>query len=107
MLNLTSAAIDKVKTILAERGEQESGLRISVIGGGCSGFQYQMTLDKQANPDDQIIEQDGLKVYVDTRSLLYLNGTRVDYVDGLTGSGFKFENPNSKGSCGCGESFYA
>ena len=106
MLTLTPTAIDKVKSILAERGE-EGGLRISVIGGGCSGFQYQMTLDKQANPEDQIIEQDGLKVYVDTRSLLYLNGTRVDYVDGLTGSGFKFENPNSKGSCGCGESFYA
>ena len=106
MLTLTPTAVDKVKSILAERGE-EGGLRISVIGGGCSGFQYQMTLDKQANPDDQIIEQDGLKVYVDTRSLLYLNGTRVDYVDGLTGSGFKFENPNSKGSCGCGESFYA
>jgi iron-sulfur cluster assembly protein len=106
MLTLTPTAIDKVKSILAERGE-EGGLRISVIGGGCSGFQYQMTLDKQASPDDQIIEQDGLKVYVDTRSLLYLNGTRVDYVDGLTGSGFKFENPNSKGSCGCGESFYA
>jgi iron-sulfur cluster assembly protein len=106
MLTLTPTAVDKVKSILAERGE-EGGLRISVIGGGCSGFQYQMTLDKQALPDDQIIEQDGLRVYVDTRSLLYLNGTRVDYVDGLTGSGFKFENPNSKGSCGCGESFYA
>ena len=106
MLTLTPTAVDKVKSILAERGE-EGGLRISVIGGGCSGFQYQMTLDKQALPDDQIIEQDGLRVYVDTRSLLYLNGTRVDYVDGLTGSGFKFENPNSKGACGCGESFYA
>ena len=106
MLTLTPTAVDKVKSILAERGE-EGGLRISVIGGGCSGFQYQMTLDKQALPDDQIIEQDGLRVYVDTRSLLYLNGTRVDYVDGLTGAGFKFENPNSKGSCGCGESFYA
>ena len=94
MLTLTPTAVDKVKSILAERGE-EGGLRISVIGGGCSGFQYQMTLDKQALPDDQIIEQDGLRVYVDTRSLLYLNGTRVDYVDGLTGSGFKFENPNS------------
>jgi iron-sulfur cluster assembly accessory protein len=106
MLTMTPTAVDKVKSILAERGE-EAGLRISVIGGGCSGFQYQMTLDKQPNPDDQIIEQDGLRVFVDTRSLLYLNGTRVDYVVGLTGSGFKFENPNSKGSCGCGESFYA
>jgi len=106
MLTLTTTAVEKVKSILTERGE-EGGLRISVVGGGCSGFQYQMSLDKQANADDQIIEQDGLKLFVDSRSLLYLNGTRVDYVDGLTGSGFKFENPNSKGSCGCGESFYA
>jgi len=106
MLTLTTAAVDKVKAILSERGE-EGGLRISVAGGGCSGFQYQMSLDKVANADDQVIEQDGLKVYVDPKSLLYLNGTRVDYVDGLSGSGFKFENPNSKGSCGCGESFYA
>jgi len=103
---MTEAAVEKVKSILAERGE-EAGLRISVVGGGCSGFQYQMSLDKAANADDQVIEMSGLKVFVDTRSLLYLNGTRVDYVDGLTGSGFKFENPNSKGTCGCGESFYA
>jgi iron-sulfur cluster assembly accessory protein len=106
MLTLTPTAIQKVKTILAERGE-EAGLRIAVIGGGCSGFQYQMTLDKEANVDDQVIEQDGLRVFIDARSLLYLNGTRIDYVESLTGSGFKFENPNAKGSCGCGESFYA
>jgi iron-sulfur cluster assembly protein len=106
MLTLTNTAVEKVKAILAERGE-EGGLRIAVVGGGCSGFQYQMSLDKQASETDQIIEQDGLKVFVDSKSMLYLNGTRVDYVDSLTGSGFKFENPNSKGSCGCGESFYA
>ena len=106
MLTLTPTAVGKVKAILAERGE-EGGLRIAVIGGGCSGFQYQMTLDKEANADDSVIEQDGLKVFVDTRSLLYLNGTRVDYVDDLNGSGFKFENPNAKSSCGCGESFNA
>jgi len=105
MLTLTPAAISKVKAILAERGE-ESGLRISVMGGGCSGFQYQMTLDKEAVDGDEVFEQDGLKVFVDTRSMLYLNGTSVDYVDGLSGSGFKFDNPNSKGACGCGESFH-
>jgi len=105
MLTLSEAAVQKVKSILTERGE-EAGLRIAVVGGGCSGFQYQMSLDKEPNPDDQILEMEGLKVFVDNRSLLYLNGTRVDYVDGLTGSGFKFENPNTKGSCGCGESFY-
>ena len=106
MLTLTPTAIEKVKSILAERGEQ-AGLRIAVVGGGCSGFQYQMTLDKEANVDDRVIEQDGLRVFVDSRSLLYLTGTKVDYVESLTGSGFKFENPNAKGSCGCGESFYA
>ncbi len=106
MLTLTPVAIQKVKSILAERGE-EAGLRIAVVGGGCSGFQYQMTLDKEANVDDSVIEQDGLRVFIDSRSLLYLNGTKVDYVESLTGSGFKFENPNAKGSCGCGESFYA
>lgn len=106
MLTLTTTALEKVRAIISERGE-EGGLRIAVVGGGCSGFQYQMSLDKQANEDDKVIEMDGLKVFVDSRSLLYLNGTRVDYVDGLTGSGFKFENPNSKGSCGCGESFNA
>jgi iron-sulfur cluster assembly protein len=106
MLTMTATAVQKVKSILAERGD-EGGLRIAVVGGGCSGFQYQMSLDRQAGDDDQIIEQDGLRVFIDNRSILYLNGTRVDYVDGLTGSGFKFENPNTKGSCGCGESFYA
>jgi iron-sulfur cluster assembly protein len=106
MVTLTSTAIQKVKSILAERGE-DAGLRIAVIGGGCSGFQYQMTLDKEANGDDKVIELDGLRVFVDSRSLLYLTGTKVDYVESLTGSGFKFENPNAKGSCGCGESFYA
>ena len=106
MITLTPEAISKVKSILAERKE-ESGLRIAVVGGGCSGFQYQMTLGKEPKADDKIIDMDGLRVFVDTRSLLYLNGTTVDYVDGLSGSGFKFDNPNAKASCGCGESFEA
>jgi iron-sulfur cluster assembly protein len=107
MLTLTAAAIEKVKQIMAERGEGESGLRVAVIGGGCSGLQYQMSLDKEPGADDKIIEQEGLRVFVDARSMPYLEGTKVDYVDGLNGSGFKFENPNSRGTCGCGESFYA
>jgi iron-sulfur cluster assembly protein len=107
MLTLTAAAIEQVKQIMAERGEGEGGLRVAVIGGGCSGLQYQMSLDKEPNVDDKVIEQGGLRVFVDARSLLYLEGTRVDYIDGLNGSGFKFENPNSRGTCGCGESFYA
>ncbi len=106
MVTFTATAIDKVKEIMAERGE-EGGLRIAVIGGGCSGLQYQMSLDTEPDADDQVIDQSGLKVYVDARSVLYLEGTTVDYVDGANGSGFKFENPNARGSCGCGESFEA
>jgi len=106
MVTLTTTAIDKVKEIMAERGE-EGGLRIAVIGGGCSGFQYQMSLDKEPSADDKVIEQGGLRVFVDVRSLLYLEGTKGDYIDGLNGSGFKFDNPNARGTCGCGESFNA
>jgi iron-sulfur cluster assembly accessory protein len=106
MVMLTPVAIAKVKEILAERKE-EAGLRIAVIGGGCSGFQYQLTLDREAQADDKVIDMEGLKIFIDTRSLLYLNGTQVDYVEGENGSGFKFDNPNAKDSCGCGESFEA
>jgi len=106
MITLTPEAIAKVKSILAEQKE-ESGVRIAVVGGGCSGFQYQMTLDKEPREDDEVMDMEGLRVFVDTKSLLYLNGTKVDYVDGLNGSGFKFDNPNAKASCGCGESFDA
>ena len=106
MLTLTPTAVEKVKTIMSQRGEN-GGLRISVVGGGCSDFQYQMTLDKDSSAEDKIVEQDGLKVFIDPRSLLYLNGTIVDYVETLTGAGFKFDNPNAKEACGCGESFNA
>jgi iron-sulfur cluster assembly protein len=106
MITLTPGAIEKVKSILAEH-KDETGLRIAVVGGGCSGFQYQMTLDKEPQADDKVLDMEGLRVFVDARSILYLNGTKVDYIDGLNGSGFKFDNPNAKASCGCGESFDA
>ena len=106
MVTLTPVALAKVKEILSERKE-EAGLRIAIIGGGCSGFQYQMTLEKESNDNDKVIDIEGLKVFVDSRSLPYLNGTEVDYVDGENGSGFKFDNPNARASCGCGESFDA
>jgi iron-sulfur cluster assembly protein len=106
MLTLTDTAIDKVKEIMAERGEN-GGLRVAVVGGGCSGFQYQMSLDTEPAADDRVIEQGGLRIFIDNRSSLYLDGTKIDYVDGMNGSGFKFENPNSRAACGCGESFEA
>jgi len=106
MITLTPVAIAKVKAILSERKE-EAGLRVAIIGGGCSGFQYQMTLEKGSSEDDKVIDIDGLKVFIDSRSSLYLNGTEVDYVDGENGSGFTFDNPNAKDTCGCGECFEA
>jgi len=106
MLTLTDTAIDKVKEIMTERGEK-GGLRVAVIGGGCSGLQYQMSLDAEPAADDKLIEQGGLRIFIDNRSSLYLDGTKIDYVDGMNGSGFKFENPNSRAACGCGESFEA
>ena len=103
---LTKKAEDKVKEIMSEQPEPYVGLRIQVVGGGCSGFQYRMGFDKNFNDQsDQIFEFDGLKVFIDKQSLLYMDGAEVDYVDGLHGAGFKFNNPNTTGSCGCGSSF--
>jgi iron-sulfur cluster assembly accessory protein len=103
---LTKKAEDKVKEILLDQPEPFAGLRIQVVGGGCSGFQYRMGFDKNFNDqNDSVFEFDGLKVIVDKSSLLYMDGAEVDYVEGLHGAGFKFNNPNVTGSCGCGSSF--
>ena len=103
---LTKKAEDKVKEIMSEQPEPYAGLRFQVVGGGCSGFQYRMGFDKNFNDQsDAVFEFDGLKVFVDKQSLLYMDGAEVDYIEGLHGAGFKFNNPNSTGSCGCGSSF--
>ncbi len=104
---LTPAAVSKVKEILAKQTEQYEGLRIAVVGGGCSGFQYHMGFEKASGLNDQIINCDGLKVIVDNNSLNYIKGCEVDYVEGIHGTGFKFNNPNAVSTCGCGESFKA
>jgi len=106
MLSLTPTAIAKVKLILTERGE-EGGLRIAVGGGGCSGLQYQMSLEKEASADDQVIEMEGLRVFIDSQSRLYLANAQIDYIEGPDGSGFKFDNPDAHNNCNCGETFYA
>lgn len=106
MIELTPVAIDKVKSILAQRKE-ESGLRIMVNAGGCSGFSYQMTLEQQPQADDEVLEMDGLKVFVDLQSFALLDGAKVDYVEGPDRSGFQFDNPNEASSCDCGECFEA
>ena len=105
MVQLTEKAVDKVKEILGSQEPRPAGLRISVVGGGCSGFSYSMAFENQPNMLDKTYSYEGLKVYVDQASLLYLDGAEVDYIETLEGSGFKFSNPNVKSTCGCGSSF--
>jgi len=104
-VELTPVAITKVKEILCQQDPQPKGLRLAVVGGGCSGFSYQMNFENETNGVDKIFDFEGLKVFVDAASLMYLKGTKIDFVETLEGSGFKFENPNVKSTCGCGSSF--
>ena len=102
---LTSAAIGKVREIMATQDPIPAGLRIGVVGGGCSGFQYSMSFENAAGMMDKVFKFDDLKVFVDATSVMYLNGCVVDYVETLEAAGFKFENPQVKSTCGCGSSF--
>jgi iron-sulfur cluster assembly accessory protein len=104
-ITLTSNAIAKVKEIMAQQNPAPAGLRVGVVGGGCSGFSYSMSFENASGLMDKVFDMDGLKVYVDATSVMYLNGCIVDYVETLEGAGFKFENPNVKSTCGCGSSF--
>jgi len=104
-LILTSQAIAKVREIMATQDPLPAGLRIGVVGGGCSGFQYSMAFENQGGMMDKVFTFDDLKVFVDATSLVYLNGCTVDYVETLEAAGFKFENPQVKSTCGCGSSF--
>ena len=105
MVQLTEKAIGKVREILDSQEPKPAGLRIAVVGGGCSGFSYSMAFENQPNMLDKTYSFNGLKVFVDQASLLYLDGAEVDYVETLEGSGFKFSNPQVKSTCGCGSSF--
>ena len=104
-LNLTPNAIVKVKEIMASQDPIPAGLRIGVVGGGCSGFSYSMAFENAPGMMDKVLKYDDLKVFVDATSLMYLQGCVVDYVETLEAAGFKFENPNVKSTCGCGSSF--
>ncbi len=107
MISLTEKATAKVKEIRAAENLGEQGLRVRVMGGGCSGFTYDLYFEEETTELDQVFEVEGIKVYVDMMSLQYLEGTQIDYVEGLHGAGFKFLNPKSTGTCGCGSSFSA
>jgi iron-sulfur cluster assembly accessory protein len=102
---LTPTAVSKVKEIMTQQDPLPAGLRIGVVGGGCSGFSYSMSFENAPGMMDKTYTFDGLKVFVDATSAMYLNGCTVDYVETLEAAGFKFENPNVKSTCGCGSSF--
>lgn len=106
MVSLTPVAVEKVKEILAQQNPQPTGLRVAVVGGGCSGFSYHMAFENQVNENsDNVYEFQGLKIMVDQMSEMYLDGIQIDYIETIEGSGFKFNNPNVKSTCGCGSSF--
>lgn len=102
---LTQAAARRVGEILAQEGNADLRLRVSVSGGGCSGFQYGFNLDATQTADDLVVERDGVEVLVDTASVELLRGAVLDYVEDLVGSAFQIRNPNATSSCGCGNSF--
>lgn len=104
-IHLTPAALAAIKGAISEEGEDGDALRVSVQGGGCSGYQYQLDFEKDERMGDIVLELDGVRVFIDPISAGYLKGTVIDYVSGLNGTGFKFNNPNAKRTCGCGSSF--
>jgi iron-sulfur cluster insertion protein len=105
MITITTAAVTKLKELMAAEKEVYEGLRIYVRGGGCSGYQYGMAFESKIEDDDIIVEKDGIKVIIDSQSMPLLQGAVVDYTDSLQGSGFAIKNPNAKSTCGCGSSF--
>ncbi|HXN05883.1 MAG TPA: iron-sulfur cluster insertion protein ErpA [Nitrospiria bacterium] len=107
MITLTEKAGTKLKEILEAEQKAGYGLRINVKGGGCSGFQYGMSFEEAAQAGDEVVEANGVKLFIDSESVPLLNGIQVDYIDSVDGAGFAIKNPNATSSCGCGKSFSA
>lgn len=105
VVTLSPSAVAQLQKLLAERQTPEAGLRIAVKGGGCSGLTYAMEWAEAPKEKDKVFEQEGVRVFVDSKSFLYVMGTLLDYEVGLMSSGFRLRNPNVKSACGCGESF--
>ncbi len=105
MITLTEQAIKQVKTMLQQQGNPGYGLRVGITGGGCAGLSYKFSFEEKPAEKDKVVEQEGVKVFVDPKSYLYLNGMQIDYHSDLMSSGFTFNNPNAKSACGCGTSF--
>ena len=106
VMTLTKAAADRVRHLMAIRSEPADGLRIGIRTGGCSGMAYEMAFAEEKAPLDEVVEDKGVRIYIDSRALMHLIGTEMDYVVDKLQSGFVFKNPNEKGRCGCGESFH-
>lgn len=107
MIQVTSKAVEKIRAAFQREGVREGGLRLGVLGGGCSGLSYQFRFDPRPRPTDSVYDYDGVKIYVDPKSMVFLDGMTLDWKDSLIQSGFVFENPHAKRSCGCGTSFSA
>jgi iron-sulfur cluster assembly protein len=107
MITLTATAAEKVKKLLTQRGTPDIALRIGVRGGGCSGNSYFMEFCEAESPGDEVLDTGGVRLIIDLKSAVLLGGTEIDYVEGLMGAGFKFNNPNVRHSCACGDSFSA
>jgi len=107
MITITEKAAEKVREIATSESLEGQGLRLRVIGGGCAGFSYDLYFEDKMGDMDEEFESRGIKLFVDPLSYQYLEATEIDYVEGVHGSGFKFNNPNVKGTCGCGSSFSA
>jgi iron-sulfur cluster assembly protein len=106
-INLTDSAVATVRNLLIQKEVPNHGLRVFVSGGGCSGMQYGMALEAEPRAYDHVIERDGVRVFIDPTSMMYLNNATIDYEDSIMGGGFKIDNPNAASSCGCGHSFKA
>jgi iron-sulfur cluster assembly protein len=106
MVTVSEQAKNKILELKQKEGKTDNyGIRVAVEGGGCSGLMYDLAFDAELQPNDHIFEDQGIKIFVDKKSLLYLIGTQLDFSDGLNGKGFQFINPNATRTCGCGESF--
>ncbi len=105
LITITASAAAKINELIAKEGDAEYGLRMRVIGGGCSGLQYQMAIEETPAENDNVFTSNGVKVFVDTKSAPFLAGVEIDYLNGLMESGFKVSNPNAQTTCGCGQSF--
>jgi len=107
-VTLTPQAAGKVRQLMEDPAQAgATGLRVQVVPGGCSGLNYKLALEREAGEKDQVLDSEGVTLYVDPKSMLFLSGIQIDYTESMMGSGFQFSNPNATGTCGCGTSFTA